>query len=948
MASRPISSSSAQRLSQVPEEASTASPTSPQLLQRLDELLATQASMQAQLNALQEEQRQEQFQQRMSLMRAPSKGVSGRSGSKDSVAEHTQRIHFSGKHVTANSDEETFSNVEALPSDWPMCSQVRSFNRPGKDSEELAMLSAPSPKLAQVHPVAEKPAPFTIAPTSATRLFLDFLGMVMFCYDLFLLPVIIAWEFPLRGFFLVAQIIVAVFWTLDIGFTLRTSYYNETGELEQRSDKIFLRYLKTMLIPDIIFVVLDWIAIGVAEARPDATAIHLLRILRFLKVWRILRIAETLERLTYKIDIPDWIQNVLSLGTVLFGLIWLCHIVACWFWAIGSGLFSSDTGHNWLDDGGGDVFKEFPFSYQYTTALHFAVGNLGTGMEIAPRNTSERIFTMIANLINMLFFAWFVGSLFAALWNFRQRQAEKNEKMQEIRKFLRQSKISTKTSLLVQRHAYDLLSVEKPVTIADVSALSLLPQTLRSEIQAEMCAPHVFRVDFFRLLRYLDSDIFNALLVGCIDFSISSDVVFNAGAKAATCYIIDFGKVEYVQLPGFSKHAHRVTKTVGSGELLSEPALWVQWTHVGTASALGHTSMLAINVEKLSILLGSQPNTRKVASEYARGYQLRLSLAFPPHAPWPDDVEVASTSSDEIISSCSPEVRVIVSVLALDLLKHGQPLDVLSHLSELFTPSPQRSWPTNTGELMREVEEDQCVLKITEASDVERLLAIAELKVKRSGGQILAELGSWDDEVGLLVGCKLPGSKQRGGETPLQTIRRMISEDLKSLERNIDLRTAIPVLSATCWHNEKTNLRTRYLQTVYTASYSETKDYNSEIIWMKPQLHGKPDAVERGNTGNLDIFGLVGKDRRLVLYAWLTPREFESFIDSNGSKAGRDRLRRELGLLELSEDVKQRISKGPVVPQSSTKKSFSRFAANDELLGFSGAGASSMWQCLVL
>ncbi|CAE7273367.1 RABC2A, partial [Symbiodinium sp. CCMP2456] len=148
----------------------------------------------------------------------------------------------------------------------------------------------------------------------------------------------------------------------------------------------------------------------------------------------------------------------------------------------------------------------------------------------------------------------------------------------------------------------------------------------------------------------------------------------------------------------------------------------------------------------------------------------RLAMAKPPQAPWPNDVEVPSTSFDEIIVCASSVVRNLVSRIGLELVK--------DQVGTQWATAVFRNHPRNIEELEREVIRSKCMLMANTHGDVERLAAVSTINISRRDGTSLMQLGTWDPEVGLRVSCKLPGTKQELGETAQEAMSRVLETDL--------------------------------------------------------------------------------------------------------------------------------------------------------------------------
>ena len=87
----------------------------------------------------------------------------------------------------------------------------------------------------------------------------------------------------------------------------------------------------------------------------------------------------------------------------------IAHWVACFFWMVGSSNLDPN-GSCWSRKN--DLFDQ-PLSYQYITSLYWAFTTMvtvGYG-DIAPTNTYERLYVMVAMLIASGVFAYTINSI---------------------------------------------------------------------------------------------------------------------------------------------------------------------------------------------------------------------------------------------------------------------------------------------------------------------------------------------------------------------------------------------------------------------------------------------------------------------------------------------------------------------------------------------------------
>merc|ERR1719210_2537913 len=88
-----------------------------------------------------------------------------------------------------------------------------------------------------------------------------------------------------------------------------------------------------------------------------------------------------------------------------------------------------------------------------------------------------------------------------------------------------------------------------------------------------------------------------------IRFLSIDDELIVGGTFGQEAYHMAAGRLVYTQKPGESNVEHLTTTIVQPGSWLCEAALWSYWLHVGTLQAERRCRLLAIDAEKLIVVL---------------------------------------------------------------------------------------------------------------------------------------------------------------------------------------------------------------------------------------------------------------------------------------------------------------------------------------------------------
>eukprot|EP00931_Biecheleriopsis_adriatica_P009153 TRINITY_DN110249_c0_g1_i1.p2 TRINITY_DN110249_c0_g1~~TRINITY_DN110249_c0_g1_i1.p2 ORF type:complete len:490 (+),score=85.75 TRINITY_DN110249_c0_g1_i1:1506-2975(+) len=430
----------------------------------------------------------------------------------------------------------------------------------------------------------------------------------------------------------------------------------------------------------------------------------------------------------------------------------------------------------------------------------------------------------------------------------------------------------------VQRQANDRFTSTKPLMVSDVEALSVLSVSLRSELIFELCLPHALCHGFYRFLQAFDSSILKTILVGSIDFhfAASGDPIFHAGDKAMSAYLVESGQMEYQQNLRYSR-VQQEMMVPDSVKVVSESALWTEWTHVGSLVAAETTLLMTIDAEQHCSLICKKCDDviRNLVAEYARLYQSRVASARPTRTPWPSDMGVPLASFDEIIFAMANSVRRAISLVFVENLKHhGRGFQFQSLYSD----------HGKTEQLQEEVMKDKCVLTTGMHGDIERLVAVATLRLEYQG-KFLAEVASWKQQTGLKVSCKLPGVKQKGGEAPLDAVENLLQNDLTRLKAGIDLQNAVTELEEYTSPSETYHIHTKYMRTVYSTSCAFWR-VESKVAWIPAKAAALRNSNGLEHAGwshqKKSVFAVGNDVGKLTLYAWLHWDDIENFRDGEG------------------------------------------------------------------
>jgi len=616
-----------------------------------------------------------------------------------------------------------------------------------------------------------------LMPQSRLRTVFDFCSLIVLMYELFLVPFTLSWDTQ-GGFVQQSTIFTATFWLLDIVLSFFTGFYQD-GEVEKRLVKIAKRYLRSYFIMDVCAVSGDWLnlimtAVGSGE-QPSAVS----GVLRIAKLGRFTRLLGLMRLMRFMTLVNQWMEAQMSeawrllarIFQMSFALLWLAHITACLWNAIGRNI-AGDTGEIWVDTTLGLVGTEYyMFSelYQYFVAYHWGMAQITLGAhDVNPVNTPERLFTVTVNICGLIFGGTLVSVLSTSLIDFREIHKSKQMQMRVMRQFLQQHDVPIEVCTRVLGQVALRVTHAEVVTMAeDVDALRLLSSNLRNDLQCALFVPHLLRLPFFRTWEHMRSACLRELCMDGLHFAflMNEDELFHTGGESEAAYYLIQGSLNYHHCVQWQSEPPTV---VSKDKWLSEGTLWTQWYHVGNAQADTHCKLMAVNADAVGRAVQTNQITKLVTLEYAKYFHRCIKELGAQSLP--SDLEVAHASFEESLGSMALEIQQIVSLAALDHACHLKGRKRVERLMDV-------------DKLEVDIRAGDATVFLDQHNDVHRIVASSVLFLERvTDGLALTQLAhrcrttdAW------LPKCCLPQIHPSCGETPSEALRNLIKSKLPPL-----------------------------------------------------------------------------------------------------------------------------------------------------------------------
>jgi len=464
-------------------------------------------------------------------------------------------------------------------------------------------------------------------PTSRRRMAWDALTSLMLLYEAVTVPISFL-QTDLTPTQKVMTWVTRIFWILDIPLQFCTGFDRKDGEVELRFRKVALRYLRKLFLVDMALVFIDGALffvddLQVVGASRSIKILKAVRVLRVLKMVRIIRFA----RLSNKY-VPLWRSFSRSVvATVVFGLARIVlillivnHFVACcWCWI---GVESDDGGlDSWLISY--DSMETTSITGRYAIAFHWSLTQFVGSVDVNPRNSYERIYTICVLVVGFLVMSVVPPMITTLMTQFQAAATENTAPMRQLMDYLYDNGISRELVMRVQRAAIRALRVERQKMPENkVMLLGIVSPGLQTEVKVEIFSPQLLSHPFFKRLSQAYPEAFQAVCHRAVArFTVPAmEYVFEAkdGADCTAMYMVRSGRFCYT-----CEKAQNVL--VNKGDWACEAALWTQWFHRGDMMALEDSVLLKVSAVELQECLNSMHMRRHEPRRYAERFVNQLN-----------------------------------------------------------------------------------------------------------------------------------------------------------------------------------------------------------------------------------------------------------------------------------------------------------------------------------
>lgn len=571
-----------------------------------------------------------------------------------STSDDSQKGSFTGLERSPNSFYEKPEFGMTLRRCWnnnannrPSVQEINSFNvenmRPSRQAVRTD--SSATGGNTDLDSAEGGPSCIIMTPGNSKRVAWDFVGMMLLGYDILVIPLGV-FDPEHTWFFATMDWITLLFWTGDMVMSCLTSYVHE-GRLVYSPRLIFINYLKSWFILDLVVNLPDWIAIflewagksseGGSGGAPvmDMAFLRSLRVIRSVRLLRLVKLKRILAMLKDRIA-SEVVFIALSIFKLLSMLILMNHLIACAWYAVG-GIEASPNNWRFRYD---MTPQEASLVMRYATSLHWALTQFTPANSgVQPQNALERWFAIQVLIIGLVSSSSFISSITGSMAQLRNMDADRSKQFWLLRRYLKQKEVPLELSFKILRYT-DFIATTKQEGIDEkrITLLDSLSDELRNQLKFVISYRCIKSHGLFAKLSKSHKDILFAMAGSVLSEKLlaAEDSLFSVIDEPTSMYYIRAGSLKYtlirrntqiadeeVVLPRISASPADGSSTgflLESDQYLCEVVLWADWVHMGKAKALAETNIINVDAQAFSELTRKDRVLMEWLCRYAREF----------------------------------------------------------------------------------------------------------------------------------------------------------------------------------------------------------------------------------------------------------------------------------------------------------------------------------------
>jgi len=602
---------------------------------------------------------------------------------------------------------------------------------------------------------------------------------------------------------------------------------------------------------------------------------------------------------------------------LVFYIMWVNHLGGCLWHMIGE----TGTSFWYLETDWEAGPQDKTNAFQYLLAFYWSASSMIAGGSIMkPRTTWELVMTVFCVVFGFIFSSVLISSLLTTVIEFQEANKEQYEKLKTLRQFLYQHSVDSRLAVPLTQQVHERMGKKKRLAEGDVDALTLLSPMMRSELWYYIYGPSLADNPILCACNALDDGLIKGICFQALDHQshMPGSQIFEPLSEAVGPYFVYHGSLEYMMVhrnngandqadreqtedisSGSSKQVQPILEqAVEKGAWISTVALWAHWMHRGWLVATKASELLTVQAEPFLEVLSAHVDVVPLAQTYSNC--LLSALEQEPNETL-TDLELGITHQS-VVAAMPLDMRIQLSEAAMAVLEGKHQWS-----GRLFQQQ-------GVQELYEEIQSGDCDLMVDAKENVKRVVTIVALRLSRSDGAILTQIGKSTKGV-IMSSCQPPGSKIKVGEYPKIAVERLVNQKLT------DLGDSIFIESHSVDEEErlsrKYGVSSTYMRTLYQATLKdEPADYmlplgrvervstsSAPVTKIAKGISQVCKSKSFDPTAQYEAF-VFNKDAQkpsgtTFIYAWLSPDDF-TFLSS---EAGKAQLQNWVGELKM-EDVR--------------------------------------------
>lgn len=443
---------------------------------------------------------------------------------------------------------------------------------------------------------AEYYLPKTFDPTTKFRVLWDLLHLMIIVFNMIYVPIEVGFDLSEEmreneTMSIAKKFSLCVFF-VDLIVNMNTAYYDK-GNLIFRRSQIVRNYLKSDFFRDII------------SFSPQILALFTIisdyfDLLILLRIYNLKKIFLSIEEFIF---VDERMYNTIALLKLIFGVLFLSHLLACIWHFIG--YIEKDNSNNWL------FFYDLmtkPWYIRYLNSYYYVVismNTVGYG-DIVPQSPIEKFYSIFFIYFACWIFAYTLNSIGIILQDINKMNHDYIRNMNLINGYMKQKSINFDLRMRIRKYIQFIWTEEKAHNEVETSqVINKLSNSLRQELLLQANGIILRELPMFHL--NFSEETLKKIVYTMKEVSfIPGDTIYNSNDNDdKSLYILRSGEIElYVETPRSNNDPVTIVKTLTKkGEVFGEFSFFSNKERETSARSKNYTSVFIIKQQDVLDIL---------------------------------------------------------------------------------------------------------------------------------------------------------------------------------------------------------------------------------------------------------------------------------------------------------------------------------------------------------